>query len=220
MSFEDECNLYDDIPLYCKSNENLLAIVAGLNLKNEQSKVLSICGSADQAFLLNCFFSEVKAVDILEKQVEFAKKRINYFKKGDFEKFNYSEIGHYDFPRNEHNRNRIMKWVYHKLKQKEMRVEFEMVDIFEEVENNGNGYNLIYFSNCFMENYEGFTSKLERLGEFIKDECLLYFSNSLGYENYRDFNSRKFKLREDLVKRIRRYEKKNYCWNPVVFERV
>ena len=68
------------------TNESLEAIIAGLDLK-EDDRVLSIAGSGDQAFAILEFAESVHAVDISKHQVDFMNGRIEALKRGDYEAF-------------------------------------------------------------------------------------------------------------------------------------
>lgn len=71
---------------YGHTNESLWAVISGMNVSKDD-RVLTICGSGDQAFALVEYAREVLAVDIEAKQIDYAKKRLEALKKGNYEDF-------------------------------------------------------------------------------------------------------------------------------------
>ena len=69
-------------PAFVETNEKLDSIVAGLDLQ-PTDRVLSICGSGDQPLAILEQVSEVVAVDIVDTQFHYTKKRVEYLKKGE-----------------------------------------------------------------------------------------------------------------------------------------
>lgn len=73
-------------PTYLYTNENLDAIVKGLDV-NETDDVLTLLGSGDQAFALLEYANSVLAVDIEEDAVKYAQYRLEALKAGDIGEF-------------------------------------------------------------------------------------------------------------------------------------
>jgi len=72
--------------LYSSTNENLKAIVLGLDLSAED-RVLAVAGSGDQAFAMLEFAKQVKTVDLCPDQLLFVRIRAERLKNGDYEGF-------------------------------------------------------------------------------------------------------------------------------------
>lgn len=71
---------------YLNANESLEAITQGLQLE-PKDRILTICGSADQALAMLEHTHNVLAVDTQTSQIEFAKQRVNLIREGRFEEF-------------------------------------------------------------------------------------------------------------------------------------
>ncbi len=74
------------ILVYGHTNESLWAIIAGLK-PTRNDKLLSICGSGDQAFALAEFAQEVVAVDRNYSQLSYAQRRRDALLAEDYENF-------------------------------------------------------------------------------------------------------------------------------------
>src|SRR3989344_1381131 len=90
--------------MYYYTNENLQAIVAGLDLSSKDT-ILAVGGSGDQAFALLEFAGEVKVVDNQPNQIGFIKQRVEALLAGDDEAFfrNESKTATLIGPRNHQN---------------------------------------------------------------------------------------------------------------------
>ena len=73
-------------PNYSHTNESLDAIVKGMNV-NETDDIIAVCGSGDQAFALLEYAGSVLAVDSDRQQIEYAQKRAEALKAGDYDGF-------------------------------------------------------------------------------------------------------------------------------------
>lgn len=73
-------------PWFQTTDENLEAVVSGMDLSPED-RVVAICGSGDQAFAMLESAGSVTAVDFVEVQIEFVKKRAQLLQKGKYEDF-------------------------------------------------------------------------------------------------------------------------------------
>jgi len=85
------------LPTWEYTNENLHAIITGLELKPEDI-ILSVCGSGDQAFAMLEYSKQVVAFDYNKLQLQFAVKRAEQLRKGDVDNFfQISENAEYKF---------------------------------------------------------------------------------------------------------------------------
>lgn len=71
---------------YSHTNENLRSVVSGLDL-NDDDRVLSVLGSGDQAFAFLEYAKHVVAVDTSNVQIDYAIKRAEQLRTGDFKGF-------------------------------------------------------------------------------------------------------------------------------------
>lgn len=71
---------------YTCTNENLKAIVTGLDIQSTD-RVLAVAGSGDQALAILETASFVKAVDIVQDQVDFFRGRVQALVNGDYNAF-------------------------------------------------------------------------------------------------------------------------------------
>ncbi|OIO81070.1 hypothetical protein AUJ84_01890 [Candidatus Pacearchaeota archaeon CG1_02_32_132] len=73
-------------PEYHRTNEDLLAIVTGLDIR-EGDDVLAVAGSGDQSFAMLERGAKVTAVDYSREQFRFMKKRVKFLLEGDRRRF-------------------------------------------------------------------------------------------------------------------------------------
>src|SRR4051812_9267210 len=71
---------------YLTTNENLLAIRHGLDVKPHDN-ILAIAGGGDQAFSLLEFAGKVVILDSNPKQIQYVKRLVELLRKGDFLSF-------------------------------------------------------------------------------------------------------------------------------------
>ncbi|MFA6462161.1 MAG: hypothetical protein WCV90_07915 [Candidatus Woesearchaeota archaeon] len=159
-------------PLFQLTNESLEAVMAGLEV-NEEDRVLAICGSGDQALAILETAHSVLAVDRSPLQVEYALSRINALKRGDIERFLYAEpeavTSNFDQEKGKKKRDdyflregRLLR-IASKLDQFELRRVEDVSDAL-----NKDQFNKIYLSNILS------------YGKFDLPEIMRYFSRLIA----------------------------------------
>ncbi len=206
---------------YLITNEELEAIVNGLDV-NENDIVLAVAGSGDQAFALLEYAKEIKAVDCNPSQIEHLKKRIEFLKNKDFEKFlevkksltkSLSEILE---RRNKYFRkNERLEKICNKLDS----LKFKKGNIFQVAQKES--FNKLYLSNVPLKEE---VYLFEKLLKKIPSGSLIYYSHGKFFENiflkYKKEIPSCLKLDMDLTNKARKIQEGKLVWKPSVYKKV
>lgn len=203
------------------TNECLESIINGLQ-PNKEDYILSICGSGDQAFTLASKGSKVLTVDTDLDQIEYAKSRYNFLKKGNLNEF-----------MNPKERDSRLRYIGNKnfllstiKKSSELDIEFRVGNIFYDFDSSH--FSKIYLSNAF--NYFGDYDEISFLSKSLKNEGLIYslvplhksFSN-IFFKLFNKIFLDKLILQEELTNIAREsYNQFNgeIFWRPYVYRKI
>ena len=214
--------------VYDCTNETLEAIVKGLEV-DERDKILAVGGSGDQAFALLEYAGEVKVVDYNPVQVRYIRRRVEYLKNKDFEKFlwvNYSKpvtksLACIIKSRNEYfeDDERLDK-IYEKIDS--LKVQEGNIFYVAQTEK---GYNKLYFSNAsFNRKRDGFFS-LKNIVENMPVGGLIYCAHGKFFENailkyYNEMLPEELKIDEELTQKARKVQGEEFIWKPSVYRKM
>ncbi|MBW2990580.1 hypothetical protein KY348_02650 [Candidatus Woesearchaeota archaeon] len=161
---------------YHHTNENLRAILRGLDIKPEDY-ALMVGGSGDQAFAVLEHAKKVLAVDISAYQVDYIKKQARSIEIGDYKNFWLRRQGGGGDPFNRSggepylNKDRIDK-IRKKLSFLEIR-EADIIDVCL----SENGFDKVYLSNAINHLPDVLIPKLKVISNSMPLGGLLYASN-------------------------------------------
>lgn len=190
--------------VYEITNECTEAIVAGLDLKS-YDKVITICGSGDQAFAILNYVDSITAVDMKENQVDYANKRLERLKNG---RRGFSN-GYYHTPRDlERLRSRLGKIEIVKANIKD--VDFS-------------SFNKAYLSNAISYGECEKTLTLYKILSEMPSDSVVYFADEIRYyisNANRKSCKNKFYFETNLTEKARKKEYRCLCkgdWSPYVY---
>lgn len=176
--------------IYQCTNENLKAIIAGLDVSPEDS-LLVVGGSGDQAFALLEFAEKgkVTAVDNAPQQIDFIRQKVEALQRGDYESFfrvDNKGICNLIGPRNEENAS-----IYDRIEIDERLREEKKRQYFEEDGNRlerirRNIGNLVVLP----------PANIVRIACRERGHSKIYLSNALGYHNNMKEDSLRIVLEE------------------------
>jgi hypothetical protein len=151
--------------LYKKTNENLEAIVKGLNIK-PNDYILAVGGSGDQPFALIEYAEKVLAVDINGYQIRRMHRQNESLKIDDYESF-WKRRGSKDY----FNQEKLEA-----IRKKLSGLEIRKADILNVCQNE-NGFNKIYLSNALNGHRDELGPCLSIVSRSIPLGGLVYASN-------------------------------------------
>jgi hypothetical protein len=179
------------LPTWEYTNENLPAIITGLELKPEDI-ILSVCGSGDQAFAMLEHSKQVVAFDYNKLQIQFAIKRAEQLRKGDVDGFiqisenvNY-KLGNIGMLRAFRSRNMYFTQdTVNIIKSKLNSIEFKLGNVFNAAEKKFtkvylsnsltyNSYDYVNSSNCPVKNENISIKRMKTLIDFLPQGALIY----------------------------------------------
>lgn len=219
--------------LYTHTNENLKAIIEGLNLKNlESGSCLAVGGSGDQSFAILEYVNDIAVVDINSFQIDLIKERVNLINNGDFSSFLNPQIKNKNLSRlypiinyrNLINRN---KYFSEENKLSNIRHKLNKMKIYHEDILNFNGkFDFIYLSNIMSWKIKydtKFSLNLAflKLSENLNKNGLLYISDLDIVSNNKRMNGKYSKYLWKIIPlktRLNKIKEQEFLPNNIIYE--
>ena len=220
-----------------KTNEDLIAIVKGLDVKPEDF-ILAIGGSGDQALALSEYARKVIAVDIDKSQVKHMSRLVKLLERGDYNRFLNERSVSANMLRIPNEVSKLLgvgmgdgRFYFNPTNLKRIRKRLEVLEIREEsildTIKKEYGFNKIYLSNALgmdkipgenhnMENiikYDDIPKVLQLIKEKLPEDGLVYVSNGETIVDFLDGH-------ELQLDRYLTQFAKDPRWIPIVFRKV
>lgn len=195
--------------LYEATNEVLNAIVYGMDLK-PSDRVLSICGSGDQPFAISEYVREVVAIDHDSYQIEYAAKKFENIKKGEYDEFFkvYDTEPYKIKPRTKYfSKKDRLDIIRKKSNIMFLLARLEDMHYFE-------GFNKVYLSNA---------SSMTNMNPIMEDLDSQLPKNSLVYSTVPIYcrNNLKLDLFLTFMAKLLEFPNhRNYDWSPDVYRKI
>ena len=226
---------------YSVSNENLQAIISGLELNSEDS-VLAVAGSGDQAFAILEYVKNVMAVDINPSQVSFMKLRRSALQRGDIGGFFQDDVSQKkeinflgwqkrdtEFYRSRRREYFSAEGRFDRIKKKLGHLIIFPLDIFQATELK-DGFTKIYLSNVFGQVYMGgdfdywipnLEKAFKRIAENLPKGGLIYTS----FGPHCSYVSKELTIERNLTEKAKKFEAELPEWcqkwaSPCVYRKI
>lgn len=224
-------------PAYSRTNENLSAIVSGMEIK-PGDRVLAACGAGDVVFAALSVTPNVKGVDISPWQVAFTSGRARMLTEGDYHHFfGLDDLGNgFDRPLNEKNIRYLLGIgddthleninfeSQHAPRLKSIRANapglyLEAGDLYDVLHREADRYNRIYLSNILTLVKK---EKMEQIVESLPLGAVIYASGNfrplLAAADYKEEFCERVPLDSRLTS-IARASERDF-WEPEVYVKV
>ncbi|MFH1066069.1 MAG: class I SAM-dependent methyltransferase [Nanoarchaeota archaeon] len=221
---------------YFYTNESLDAVVRGMDVKSSDD-IIAVCGAGCRAFAMLEKANSVVAVDYNEAQIEYAMKRAEALKAGDYDSF-FPEVeeGRIALERDRNtameyfSRNTLFGRIFksrtrlERIRNKLGRIEFKtasMQDFVKSMESRkySKAYlsNALTFSKLFKNNQQGF---IQRLAAKLRSPGLIYLAD--GYDislKYACSIEEDKKLTEISLELERANSESDRYWRPSIWRK-